>query len=193
MVAPLAGPAVEASAAVRPWLPCILFRCRRGNPVAQQSLPVRTLRAVLRLPAEGFSKHQIAGAIGCARSTVQECASLCDGRHWLATGVGTRPPCGSSCTGVKCHRRLAPRRRSLPGCRPRKLQPRIPRHMFERSPIGAATTTQFDPTAAAVASRPCRRWCFPHGCIFDVEQKQGDDRGSRWFGQVTQLENYPSA
>jgi len=41
--------------------------------VGQARLPVRKIREVLRLKAEGFSDRQIAAAIGSARSTVQEC------------------------------------------------------------------------------------------------------------------------
>jgi transposase len=40
--------------------------------VAQQRLPVRKIREVLRLKAAGFSDRKIASAIGSARSTVQE-------------------------------------------------------------------------------------------------------------------------
>lgn len=41
--------------------------------MGQEKLPVRKIREVLRLKAEGFSDRQIAAAIGSARSTVQEC------------------------------------------------------------------------------------------------------------------------
>lgn len=41
--------------------------------MGQQRLPVRKIREVLRLKAEGFSDRQIGAAIGSARSTVQEC------------------------------------------------------------------------------------------------------------------------
>ena len=41
--------------------------------MGQEMLPVRKIREVLRLKAEGFSERQIAAAIGSARSTVQEC------------------------------------------------------------------------------------------------------------------------
>ena len=41
--------------------------------MGQARLPVRKIREVLRLKAEGFSDRQIAMAIGSARSTVQEC------------------------------------------------------------------------------------------------------------------------
>jgi transposase len=41
--------------------------------VAQQRLPVRKVREVLRLKAAGFSDRKIAATIGSARSTVQEC------------------------------------------------------------------------------------------------------------------------
>ena len=41
--------------------------------MGQARLPVRKIREVLRLKAEGFSDRQIAKAIGSARSTVQEC------------------------------------------------------------------------------------------------------------------------
>ncbi len=40
--------------------------------MGQERLPVRKIREVLRLKAEGFSDRQI--AVGSARSTVQECA-----------------------------------------------------------------------------------------------------------------------
>ena len=45
--------------------------------MAQARLPVRKIREVLRLKAEGLSDRQIAAAIGSARSTVQECISRC--------------------------------------------------------------------------------------------------------------------
>jgi transposase len=41
--------------------------------VGQARLPVRKIREVLRLKAEGLSDRQIAVSIGSARSTVQEC------------------------------------------------------------------------------------------------------------------------
>ena len=41
--------------------------------MAQQRLPVRKIREVLRLKAEGFSDRQIGAAMGSARSTVQAC------------------------------------------------------------------------------------------------------------------------
>lgn len=41
--------------------------------MGQARLPVRKIREVLRLKAEGFSDRQIAMSIGSARSTVQEC------------------------------------------------------------------------------------------------------------------------
>ena len=41
--------------------------------MGQTRLPVRKIREVLRLKAEGFSDRQIAMSIGSARSTVQEC------------------------------------------------------------------------------------------------------------------------
>jgi DNA-directed RNA polymerase specialized sigma24 family protein len=41
--------------------------------VAQQRLPVRKIREVLRLKAAGLSDRRIAAVIGSARSTVQEC------------------------------------------------------------------------------------------------------------------------
>lgn len=45
--------------------------------MAQQRLPVRKIREVLRLRAEGIRDRQIAVAIGCARSTVQDCVRRC--------------------------------------------------------------------------------------------------------------------
>jgi len=45
--------------------------------VAQARLPVRKIREVLRLKAEGLSDRQIAHAVGSARSTVQECIRRC--------------------------------------------------------------------------------------------------------------------
>ena len=52
--------------------------------MAQARLPVRKIREVLRLKAEGLSDRQIAAAIGSARSTVQECLRRCrdDGFVW---------------------------------------------------------------------------------------------------------------
>jgi transposase len=41
--------------------------------VAQERLPVRKIREVLRLKAAGISDRKIAAAVGSARSTVQEC------------------------------------------------------------------------------------------------------------------------
>lgn len=41
--------------------------------MAQQRLPVRKIREVLRLKAAGMSDRKIAAAIGSSRSTVQEC------------------------------------------------------------------------------------------------------------------------
>ena len=41
--------------------------------MAQQRLPVRKVREVLRLKAAGFSDRKVAATIGSARSTVQEC------------------------------------------------------------------------------------------------------------------------
>ena len=41
--------------------------------MAQQRLPVRKIREVLRLKAAGFGDRKIAAAIGSARSPVQEC------------------------------------------------------------------------------------------------------------------------
>ena len=45
--------------------------------MGQARLPVRKIREVLRLKAEGFSDRQIAASIGSARSTVQECLRRC--------------------------------------------------------------------------------------------------------------------
>jgi transposase len=45
----------------------------RRSTVAQQRLPVRKIREVLRLKAAGLSDRKIAAVIGSARSTVQEC------------------------------------------------------------------------------------------------------------------------
>ncbi len=41
--------------------------------MAQQRLPVRKIREVLRLKVDGFSDRQVALSIGSARSTVQDC------------------------------------------------------------------------------------------------------------------------
>lgn len=41
--------------------------------MAQQKLPVRKIREVLRLKAAGLSDRKIVATIGSARSTVQEC------------------------------------------------------------------------------------------------------------------------
>ncbi|NJN05504.1 MAG: IS21 family transposase [Rhodobacteraceae bacterium] len=52
--------------------------------MGQARLPVRKIREVLRLKAEGYSDRQIARSIGSARSTVQECVrrSRAAGVHW---------------------------------------------------------------------------------------------------------------
>jgi IS30 family transposase len=41
--------------------------------VGQKRLPVRKIREVLRLKADGFSDRQIALTVGSSRSTVQSC------------------------------------------------------------------------------------------------------------------------
>lgn len=48
--------------------------------MGQQRLPVRKIREVLRLKAEGFSDRQIGAAIGSVRSTVQECLRRAPGK-----------------------------------------------------------------------------------------------------------------
>ena len=57
----------------------VLFRFRkRRSTVAQQRLPMRKIREILRLKAEaGLSDQRIAEAIGSTRSTVQECVRRC--------------------------------------------------------------------------------------------------------------------
>jgi transposase len=55
--------------------------------MAQQRLPVRKIREVLRLKAAGLSDRQIARSIGSARSTVQACL-----RRAQAAGLGWPPP-----------------------------------------------------------------------------------------------------
>ena len=45
--------------------------------MGQAKLPVRKIREVLRLKAEGFSDRQIAACISSSRSTVQECLRRC--------------------------------------------------------------------------------------------------------------------
>jgi len=57
--------------------------------VGQARLPVRKIREVLRLKAEGYSDRQIAASIGSARSTVQECL-----RRARAAGLSWPPPNG---------------------------------------------------------------------------------------------------
>jgi hypothetical protein len=49
--------------------------------VGQTRLPVRKIREVMRLKADGFSDRHIAAAIGSARSTVQSASAP------LSTGV----------------------------------------------------------------------------------------------------------
>ena len=44
--------------------------------MAQERLSMRKIREVLRLRAEGFSEREIAGSVGCARSSVQICLWL---------------------------------------------------------------------------------------------------------------------
>ena len=45
--------------------------------MGQARLPVRKIREVLRLKAEGLGDRQIAASIGSVRSTVQECLRRC--------------------------------------------------------------------------------------------------------------------
>jgi hypothetical protein len=47
----------------------VSFSDGKEATVGQERLPVRKIREVLRLKAEGFSDPQLAAAIGSARST----------------------------------------------------------------------------------------------------------------------------
>ncbi|MGH8136470.1 MAG: IS21 family transposase [Steroidobacteraceae bacterium] len=73
--------------------------------MAQQRLPVRKIREVLRLKAEGLSDRQIGAAMGSARSTVQECI-----RRARVAGVAWPLPAGLDEAAL--HARLY--RRSVP-------------------------------------------------------------------------------
>ena len=85
--------------------------------MAQARLPVRKIREVLRLKAEGLSDRQIAAAIGSARSTVQECLRRCreEGLVWpLATELDEKC-CTPGCINARCQCR-APRCQTSPSC-----------------------------------------------------------------------------
>jgi transposase len=73
--------------------------------VGQARLPVRKIREVLRLKAEGLGDRQIASCIGSARSTVQECLSRC-------RKAGIAWPLPPELTEAALHERLY--RRSVP-------------------------------------------------------------------------------
>jgi transposase len=73
--------------------------------VGQERLPVRKIREVLRLKAEGFSDRQIAAAIGSARSTVQECVRR-------ARDAGITWPLGPALDEAALHERMY--RRAVP-------------------------------------------------------------------------------
>jgi transposase len=78
--------------------------------VAQQRLPVRKIREVLRLKAAGLSDRKIAAAIGSARSTVQECLRR-------AGEAGIAWPLAQDLNDEALHARLY--QRSVPlSCRP---------------------------------------------------------------------------
>ena len=78
--------------------------------MAQQRLPVRKIREVLRLKAAGLSDRKIAAAIGSARSTVHECVRR-------ALEAGLLWPLAQDLTESALHARLY--QRSVPlSCRP---------------------------------------------------------------------------
>ena len=78
--------------------------------MAQQRLPVRKIREVLRLKAAGLSDRKIAAAIGSARSTVQECLRR-------AREAGIAWPLAQDLNDEALHARLY--ERSVPlSCRP---------------------------------------------------------------------------
>lgn len=78
--------------------------------MAQQRLPVRKIREVLRLKAAGLSDRKIAAAIGSARSTVQECLRR-------AGEAGIAWPLAQDLNDEALHARLY--ERSVPlSCRP---------------------------------------------------------------------------
>lgn len=78
--------------------------------MAQQRLPVRKIREVLRLKAAGLSDRKIAAAIGSARSSVQECVRR-------AGEAGIAWPLAQDLNDEALHARLY--QRSVPlSCRP---------------------------------------------------------------------------
>ena len=78
--------------------------------MAQQRLPMRKIREILRLKAEtGLSDQRIAEAVGAARSTVQECLRRC-----RQAGIGYPLPEGLDDEGLQArlYRRTVPAIRS---------------------------------------------------------------------------------
>jgi len=71
--------------------------------VAQQRLPVRKIREVLRLKAVGLSDRKIAAAIGSARSTVQECL-----RRAREAGIGWPPDLTDEALHARLYERSVP-------------------------------------------------------------------------------------
>ena len=73
--------------------------------MGQERLPVRKIREVLRLKADGFSDRQIAATIGSARSTVQECV-----RRARDAGIAwpLAPALDEAALHAKMYRRLVP-------------------------------------------------------------------------------------
>ncbi len=73
--------------------------------MGQARLPVRKIREVLRLKAEGFSDRQIGVAIGSARSTVQECV-----KRAREAGVGwpLPPELDEAALQERLYRRVVP-------------------------------------------------------------------------------------
>ena len=76
--------------------------------MARQRLPVRKIREVLRLKAEGYSDRQVAAAMGSARSTVQECVRRC---REAGLGWPLPPELDEAAPHIRLYRRSVP----LPG------------------------------------------------------------------------------
>ena len=97
--------------------------------MAQQRLPVRKIREVLRLKAAGLSDRKIAAAIGSARSTVQECVRR-------AREVGLGWPLADDLDEAALHARLYQR------CVPLSQRPQ-PDFAHVRRELSRAGVTRF--------------------------------------------------
>lgn len=79
--------------------------------MGQARLPVRKIREVLRLKADGYSDRQIALAIGSARSTVQECLRRA---RDAAVSWPLPPEIDEAVLQARLYRRAVPRSRTPP-------------------------------------------------------------------------------